>query len=53
MIIKIFSNIYVAPSVGPFIFYYCEQVLFTLRVPSLPATSNDVSLDIVDDEGSI
>ena len=33
----------------PFIFYYCGQTLFTLRVSSL----TDDSVDIVDDEGSL
>ena len=36
----------------PFIFYYCQQVLFSLRVSSLLFSLNDVSVDLVDDEGS-
>ena len=35
----------------PFIFYYWEQVLFTLRVSSLLSPLNDASGGIVDDEG--
>ena len=35
-----------------FIFFYCQQVLFTLRVSSLLSPLNDVSVDIVGDEGS-
>ena len=35
-----------------FIFYYCQQVLFTLRGSSLLSLLNDASVDIVDDEGS-
>ena len=34
-----------------FIFYYWQQVLFTLRVSSLLSLLNDASVDIVDDEG--
>ena len=36
----------------PFIFYYCQKVLFTLRVSSLLFSLNDASFDVVDDEGS-
>ena len=36
----------------PFTFYYCQQFLFTLRVPSLASPLNDVSVDIADDERS-
>ena len=35
-----------------FIFYHCQQILFTLRVSSLLWSSNDASADIADDEGS-
>ena len=35
----------------PFIFYYWEQVLITLRISSLLSPLNDASGDIVDDEG--
>ena len=35
-----------------FIFYYWQQVLFTLRVSSLLSPLNDASGDIVVDEGS-
>ena len=35
----------------PFIFFYWEQVLFTLRVSSLLSPLNDASGGIVDDEG--
>ena len=34
---------------APFIFYYCQQVLFTLRVSSILSSINDASVDIVDD----
>ena len=37
----------------PFIFYYCGQTLFTLRVSSLLSSLTDDSVDIVDDEGSL
>ena len=33
-------------------FYYFQQILFTLRVSSLLSPLNDASVDIVDDEGS-
>ena len=33
----------------PFIFYYCWQNLFTFRVFSLLSSSNDASVDIVND----
>ena len=36
----------------PFIFYYCQQVLFTIRVSLLLSLLNDASVSIVDDEGS-
>ena len=36
----------------PIFFYYCQQVLFTLRVSSLLSPLNDASGDIVADEGS-
>ena len=36
----------------PIFFYYCQQVLFTLRVSSLLSPLNDASGDIVVDEGS-
>ena len=35
-----------------FIFYYCWQVIFTLRVPSLLLPLNAISVEIVDTEGS-
>ena len=35
-----------------FIFYYCKQVLFALRVSPLLSPLNDASVDIFDDEGS-
>ena len=35
-----------------FIFYYCQQFLFTLRVSSLLTPLNDNSVDIVNDERS-
>ena len=35
-----------------FIFYYCQQVLCTLRVSLLLLPLNDASVDIVDNEGS-
>ena len=57
---KIFSNIfcstfwwgryYLNIFYIPVIFYYCEQVLFTLRVSSLLSLLNDASVDIVNDE---
>ena len=31
-----------------FIFYYCQQVFFTLRVSSLLSPLNDASVDFVD-----
>ena len=37
----------------PFILYYCQQVLFTLRFSSLLSPLNDASVDIVDNEGSL
>ena len=37
----------------PLFFYYRWQTLFTLRVSLLLSSLNDVSVDIVDDEGSI
>ena len=36
----------------PFLFYYCQQVLFTLIVSFLLSPLNDASADIFDDEGS-
>ena len=36
----------------PFIFYYWWQTLFTLRVSLLLSSLIDISVDIVDDEGS-
>ena len=36
----------------PFIFYYCQQDLFELRVSSLLSLLNDSYVDSVDDEGS-
>ena len=35
-----------------FIFYFCQQVLFTLRVSSLLSPLIDASVDIANDEGS-
>ena len=35
-----------------FLFYYCQQVLFTLRVSSLLSPLNDASGDIAVDKGS-
>ena len=35
-----------------FVFYYCQQVLFTLRVSPLLSPLNDASVDIADDEDS-
>ena len=35
-----------------FIFCYCQQVLFTWRVYSLLSLLNNISADIIDDEGS-
>ena len=35
-----------------FIFYFCQQALFELRVSSLLSLIDDASVDIVDDEGS-
>ena len=35
----------------PFIFYYWEEVLFTLKVSSLLSPLNDASGGIVDEEG--
>ena len=34
------------------IFYYCQQVLFKLRVSSLLSPLNDASVDIADNKGS-
>ena len=36
----------------PFIFDYCQQVLFTLRVSSLISQLNDAFVDIFEDEDS-
>ena len=36
----------------PFVFCYCQQVLFTLRNSSLLSPLNEASFDIFDDEGS-
>ena len=36
----------------PFIFWYYQQFLFTLRVSLLLSLLNDASVDISDDEGS-
>ena len=36
----------------PFVFYYCQQVLFTLRNSSLLLPLNEASVDIFDDEGT-
>ena len=36
----------------PFIFYYCQLVLFALRVSSLLSLLNDASVESVDDGGS-
>ena len=36
----------------PFILYYCQQVLFTLRILSLLPPLNGASVDIADDNGS-
>ena len=36
----------------PFIFYYCQLVLFALRVSSLLSLLNDPSVESVDDGGS-
>ena len=36
----------------PIFFYYCQQVLFTLRVSSLLSPLNHASGDIVVDDGS-
>ena len=55
IIMKTFSNStrsYLDIFYIPFIFYYCQQVLFTLRVSSLPWPLNDASSSIVDNEGS-
>ena len=35
----------------PFIFYYCQQVLFTLRVSSLQSALNEAFVDFPNDEG--
>ena len=35
----------------PFILYYLQQVLLTLKVSSLLPSLNDASVDIIDDEG--
>ena len=36
----------------PFIFYYCQQVLFTFTVSLLLSLLNDAFVSIVDDKGS-
>ena len=36
----------------PIILYYCQRILFTLRVSSLLSPLNDASGDIVDEEAS-
>ena len=51
-ILFLVSYILVITFYFPFIFYYFQQVLFTLRVSSLLSPLNDASGDIIDDEGS-
>ena len=62
LLMKTFSNIfgstfcwdrrYINIFYIPFIFYYCQQFIFTLQVPSLLLPLNDISVEMVDVEGS-
>ena len=52
LLLKIFSNIFCSTFCYiPFIFYYCQQLLLTLRVLLL-SPLNDESVNIADDEAS-
>ena len=46
------GSLYLSIFYIPFIFYYCQQVLFALRVSSLLLPLNDAPGDIVDDKDS-